>query len=48
MVLRDCLPNKMEVNINVFSMTMECGVLRKMDGTLVVTIKSSRKIEHEN
>ena len=48
MVLRDHLPNKMEVDINVFSTTMESGVLRKTDGTLVVAIKSSREIEQEN
>ena len=40
MTLRDCLTDKMEVDINMLGASVEGRVLGKSDCTLIVTIKS--------
>ena len=48
MTLRNGLSNEMEMNINVFGVTVECGILGEMNGSLVVAIKCCGNCEIEN
>jgi hypothetical protein len=46
--LGDGLMDEVKVNINVFGAAMECGILGKVNCTLVVTVKCSRYCKREN
>ena len=44
----DHLADEVKMNINMLCASMECGILRKMDGALVVTEKCSWYCKSKN
>jgi len=48
MTMGDSLTDEMKLNINMFGAATECGILQKMDGTLVITMKCSRYCKKKN
>jgi hypothetical protein len=48
MTVGDSLTDEMKVNIDMFGAAVECGILQKMDGTLVIAMKCSRYCKKKN
>jgi hypothetical protein len=46
--LEDSLMDEVKVDVDVFGAAMECRILGKADGTLVVAVKCSRYCKKEN